>query len=232
MEEAAAPAPSVAAVAPGALSDYELQRLHNVERNNELLRQLGIAPLSNVTSPSPQAQERKPRVRKDWGMEPKRHSERVFHAPAVIYDEDAIYRKIYQDSYYPRKRGRAATDAAASRRDGEVRRRRKRMPPDAAKAAAAAGEEVGADDDDADDDDGEEEASEDESKDESEDDEEPIELPPDLAPDAVIDAVGELRLHKSTRAATGYQGVVRSCDNPHTYYAFSPRDPDLSLIHI
>ena len=76
------------------LSSYELQRLHNVERNNEQLRAMGIEPIvkteaSSATIVSPI----KKRVHRSYGS-PSRASARVSEGPSVIYDEAEVYRRM------------------------------------------------------------------------------------------------------------------------------------------
>ena len=59
-----------------------LQRLSNVERNNELLRQLGIQPLTTSAASQKKAPVKRPRV--DYSDLPKRQSPRVLEAQRHI----------------------------------------------------------------------------------------------------------------------------------------------------
>ena len=76
-------------------SAYELQRLANIERNNEQLRALGIQPMSSVlpkthaSSTEPKMRERRPEPR-----EPSRHSGRLQQASYVApsYNENDTFR--------------------------------------------------------------------------------------------------------------------------------------------
>ena len=56
------------------LSAYELERLSNVERNNEHLRSLGLEPLSKQLKPAPSTPQKKPREHRTYGDAPKRKS--------------------------------------------------------------------------------------------------------------------------------------------------------------
>ena len=77
------------------LSAYELQRLDNIERNNEQLRALNIRPMSSVL-PKTHASSREPKmgVRRPEPREPSRHSGRLQQASYVApsYNENDTFR--------------------------------------------------------------------------------------------------------------------------------------------
>ena len=76
------------------LSSYELQRLHNVERNNEQLRAMGIEPIVKTEASSAIiVSPIKKRVHRSYGS-PSRASARVSEGPSVIYDEAEVYRRM------------------------------------------------------------------------------------------------------------------------------------------
>ena len=76
-------------------SAYELQRLANIERNNEQLRALNIRPMSSVL-PKTHASSREPKmaVRRPEPREPSRHSGRLQQASYVApsYNENDTFR--------------------------------------------------------------------------------------------------------------------------------------------
>ena len=77
------------------LSAYELQRLANIERNNEQLRAQGILPMSSVL-PKTYATEPKVRVRRPEPRQPSRHSVRLQQASYVApsYNENDTYCRL------------------------------------------------------------------------------------------------------------------------------------------
>lgn len=87
------------------LSTYEIRRLQNMERNEEKLRALGIlAPrkVSSVEAP-PKGKLSRQSNREHF---PRRQSERVREAPAVMYDEQRMCRQLFDAVLPPRKRPR------------------------------------------------------------------------------------------------------------------------------
>ena len=214
------------------LSAYELERLSNVERNNEHLRSLGLEPLSKQLKPAPSTPQKKPREHKTYGDAPKRKSPRVQEAPGKpLYDEDAMYRKMLKEA-------------------GPLRRPRRTKS------------EMKGSDDESDDEDGifggsdgggsGDSGSEYDSRDDDDDDDDPLGLRDEYEPSddgdevpeyvknlrdkaEVLDVInlpdyGDLRLHKSLRSSTGYKNVVYmpTCQVAKPYACFSVRDPTTS----
>ena len=188
------------------LSAYEMQRLQNMERNNEHLRALGIEPLSASAAPPP---SRKPRPRIDYGA-PVRESLRRPCATGIVYDEDAIFGQMLYGRSLPRKRRRSidGTDDADDEDDEAA----------VEDAEDSEGHEDDAEDSDEDDgsyyDDDEAFAgvtsvAVDDDEGDSSEDEARAEFAPFRAkPDTVVEYAAGQRLHLSRRSTTGYKGVT------------------------
>lgn len=187
------------------LSAYELQRLANVERNENALRALGIVPLASpqraASGPSHTAAKKRARDKSaDTG--PTRHSKRVQESAPVVYDEDAIYRKLLEEA-----------NAAPLRR---VYQRQSRPVAGFSRGGGGSSSDENIFEDEV------------EPGEYAEEDAQIRALVREHGMDWQPDSVLGVPLHKSRRSSSGYAGVWRSAYpyHPHgstVFYAFSTR---------
>ena len=186
------------------LSAYELQRLANVERNENALRALGIVPLASpqraASVPSHTAAKKRARDKSaDTG--PTRHSKRVQESAPVVYDEDAIYRKLLEEA-----------NAAPLRR---VYQRQSRPVAGFSRGGGGSSSDENIFEDEV------------EPGEYAEEDAQIRALVKEHGMDWQPDSVLGLPLHKSRRSSSGYAGVAE-CAPLHAhgttvFYAFSTR---------